>query len=691
LFFFFLALLCQATESSELSIKVGDILEILEQDSGGWWKVPFFFYLFCSCACLTIQIKGRLGDVVGFFPSNFCELVASEASPAIVVKVEASSEVLDTKQGWLRWYSHNQWKRVYGVIRGESLVLLESQGSSVELGKASLSEPVRRGAPGEVVPPPKEENCQFSLDSLLLSAPSFAFSQDWVTLCKTYYAAHLGQGGGTLGRASGAATTASSLGSNSSSPRSTSAATSPSPSRPARKPSLILSPSVRKGTVKGSPDKGTSPSPGRKSETSSSAPDKHTSGLDNLGKKAAELLFRRKERKERQNQRDQDSPVSWPSVGKVQVVPADLPPPVVPPALPRKPTVVRTKEDLAKQQQQQKQECSETVAVEALEADDDVEFLPQPALSDAKTDLTTEIHENGSIEQLKAELLQKTEALELERKKKTVDRAGEGIEISKLKTQLREKNEELERGKRAAQSMIDEEVAKLKFELAKQSLSLAGQDERSKVHMEQLQQEMNRQVVVLKQELEERASSSSSRVAELEEQLAVAQQMLNDVKATEEQTHNEMNTVRVEYENMEAALTALQQEKEHLRLELKLKEEANRRALTKMEVLTEEKQLNRKTIKELNEALEQQLQHVFTENANVEELEGQVTQLQQEKERLQTSALARTKQIESLTAICDDQKQQLETVWKQKKLLFRFFKKFLVFFVYTAASTIRSG
>ncbi len=219
--------------------------------------------------------------------------------------------------------------------------------------------------------------------------------------------------------------------------------------------------------------------------------------------------------------------------------------------------------------------------------------------------------------------------------------------ISMLKMQLLQKTEELERHKKDASAAAAEQTAK-------ESLS---------------QDEQQQEIAHLRQKLDaisltsnEIALTSNARVAELEAQLAAAQEM----------NHSNMES----FEQMQASLTALLQEKEHLAVELKLKEEANLRALSKIQVLTEEKQLNRKMIKELNEGLEQQLQHVFTENAKIEELEASVVQLQQEKDRLNASALARTKQVDSLTAICDDQKQQLETVKKRREgvfILFFFF------------------
>lgn len=48
-------------QADELALEVGDIIEILEEEDEGWWK-------------------GKLGEKVGMFPSNFAELIKDEPS-----------------------------------------------------------------------------------------------------------------------------------------------------------------------------------------------------------------------------------------------------------------------------------------------------------------------------------------------------------------------------------------------------------------------------------------------------------------------------------------------------------------------------------------------------------------------------------------------------------------------------------
>jgi hypothetical protein len=58
------------------------------------------------------------------------------------------------------------------------------------LASASVTDSVKRGLPGDVnVTPPNEDNCQFSLGAVLLSAPSFATSSEWMAFLKTHNAA----------------------------------------------------------------------------------------------------------------------------------------------------------------------------------------------------------------------------------------------------------------------------------------------------------------------------------------------------------------------------------------------------------------------------------------------------------------------------------------------------------------------
>jgi hypothetical protein len=234
--------------------------------------------------------------VIGFFPSNFCELIkeappaASPAKPATPSKPvpevkapstpEASSEILQHKEGPLKIYLNGVWKSGFAAVVGDHLVVTDSKGGAVELGRASLAEPVRRGAPSEVVPPKGEDNCQFSIEALLLSAPSFAVSQDWMAMLKTYYTIHRGSSGALSPSSSGsplrgrAGSSASSL------------TNSPASSRPKRASGILSPLSLRKGSLRGNPtpEKSASPSPGRKTDPAPEEKQK-SSGSDNLGKK----------------------------------------------------------------------------------------------------------------------------------------------------------------------------------------------------------------------------------------------------------------------------------------------------------------------------------------------------------------------------------------------------------------------
>ncbi len=85
--------------------------------------------------------------------------------------------------------SKKKWREGYGRVEGRELRITESVLGGEALGSASLSEPVKRGAPAEVSPPANEDNCQFSLGPLLLSAPSFAASSEWIGFLKSHNAA----------------------------------------------------------------------------------------------------------------------------------------------------------------------------------------------------------------------------------------------------------------------------------------------------------------------------------------------------------------------------------------------------------------------------------------------------------------------------------------------------------------------
>ncbi len=85
--------------------------------------------------------------------------------------------------------SKKKWREGYGRVEGRELRVHESVLGGEQLGAAGLGEAVKRGAPAEVPPPPGEDNCQFALGPLLLSAPSFGASSDWVAHLKSHNAA----------------------------------------------------------------------------------------------------------------------------------------------------------------------------------------------------------------------------------------------------------------------------------------------------------------------------------------------------------------------------------------------------------------------------------------------------------------------------------------------------------------------
>jgi hypothetical protein len=81
-----------------------------------------------------------------------------------------------------------RWVSGYGRAAAGALVVSESVLGGAVLGQASLAEPARRGLPADAPPPPPgEENCQFALGAaLVLSAPSFAASSDWMAALKSH-------------------------------------------------------------------------------------------------------------------------------------------------------------------------------------------------------------------------------------------------------------------------------------------------------------------------------------------------------------------------------------------------------------------------------------------------------------------------------------------------------------------------
>lgn len=98
---------------------------------------------------------------------------------------------MSSQEGPLKLWvaSKKKWREGYGRVEGRELRVHESVLGGEQLAAAAVSEAVKRGAPAEVPPPPGEDNCQFALGPLLLSAPSFAASSDWVAFLKSHNAA----------------------------------------------------------------------------------------------------------------------------------------------------------------------------------------------------------------------------------------------------------------------------------------------------------------------------------------------------------------------------------------------------------------------------------------------------------------------------------------------------------------------
>ena len=84
-----------AQKEDELTLKVGDIVDILGTREDGWWS-------------------GQLGDKEGYFPFNYVEMVANEDV------TQANSSAVETKysqSGW--WLSRVNINKLFVYIQTE--------------------------------------------------------------------------------------------------------------------------------------------------------------------------------------------------------------------------------------------------------------------------------------------------------------------------------------------------------------------------------------------------------------------------------------------------------------------------------------------------------------------------------------------------------------------------------------------
>ena len=582
----------EGADANELTIHVGDVVTVVEQDDNGWWM-------------------GELRGVLGHFPSNFCEEVLPEPgeadaekekeaepptptptpTPAVTPASVAVADKPPVREGPLRVHLRGAWKSGHGVVRDNALVVLD-EDRSTELGRADVKEAVKRGAPPDVKPPPGEENCQFSLGTLMLSAPSFSESLEWMTTLKSFNKSVQLARIATEARISNDAAAGPAGTPKLNRPDLSPAKESSTPVRGKRLSTIRLggksseSATGSPGTMRKS---GGVASAASSSSTAGSGSDtdseKGSSGLDALQKRAADLLFRRKERKEHKKAKEPPDQTAWPDVGRVRMQTSTSP-----------------------------ASTSGTVT---------------PASSSLSPANSTRIRSGSSASPRgSSEIPKESNIVQQQIQKevvvKTVYEANpeHEKEIQRLKRELQNKTEELERAQAA-----------------------------SAMHADSYRQ----QVASTQEELQ-----NARQLAELD-----VQQARSEAKALEEALQaktEELDALRKESENYDDVVLQHEREKEENAMEIKTQKEAMERAKQKIEVLMGEKMLNRTTIKELQEQLEKHLQMVFAETARVEQLESELKQVQEDRSLAEASGSAKSKEIDSLMAICEDQKASLEAL-----------------------------
>lgn len=65
----------EKTQDDELELKVGEVIELLEDDDDGWWK-------------------GKLNGKEGVFPSNFVEVIKDGPAPVLPTPLQPGKDIL---------------------------------------------------------------------------------------------------------------------------------------------------------------------------------------------------------------------------------------------------------------------------------------------------------------------------------------------------------------------------------------------------------------------------------------------------------------------------------------------------------------------------------------------------------------------------------------------------------------------
>ncbi len=420
----------------------------------------------------------------------------------------------------------------------------------------------------------------------------------------------------------------------------------------------------KKSTLRGesgTPEKGSpQPSPGTlrkdKGERSDSPSvakktDKTAEGdttLNVIGKKAAELLFRRKERKEQKKRKDDEraagegGAVSWPAVGKVAVMPLPPSSPTLPPMLPEKP---RSRSVLGAQPQVQHEK--QEVRFQEMEQQvqcigDEVLLLPEAAELSLATVTAGDVAvaDAAQVEKMRSEMQHQVDEL----------KAQMDLHVQEAKTRAQRQVDDV-------RSQTAKQLQLLQSELAQERERAASAEAAKEAVERDLRRELDEAKAAAAQTSLENEQSSKDNESISQAEVAILRDAL-------EQTNSDLVSVRLEFEVMEAtamaAETVHQQEKSQLEMELNLKSETVERQKQRMDILNEEKLVNRNTIKELNEELEKQLQYVFSESAKIEQLEAEVAQLGEEKMRVEVIVAAKTSELAALAAVCEGQAESVE-------------------------------
>jgi chromosome segregation ATPase len=167
------------------------------------------------------------------------------------------------------------------------------------------------------------------------------------------------------------------------------------------------------------------------------------------------------------------------------------------------------------------------------------------------------------------------------------------------------------------------------------------------------------------QRLRSGSMSASSAAMTADVQIVQLKEALRRKEAEAEAAHKELHAMQKDFQDVESLGIASLVEKDKLALENKSLNETVARQAQKLEALSRERHDEGTKVKDLSAELDKACQYTDAETARADAAQARVRELEEERERMAASAVAKNSELDSLNAMLESQKQRLESVVKQ--------------------------